>query len=190
MEYTQQDIEDNLGLVYKIAWGMQYLKKSGLVEQQDLINDGTIGLIKALKKFDPTCGFKFSTYAVKVIKGSILDGIEALHADHMRAKRSGVPSGTISMEGLRTEDGEYLSIHDRGGYVWKLLEDLHNRERSRQLQAFLGTLTPILYQTMQLRLQGLTFSEVGEQMGVSRQRIEQRQKKVVEKAKQHFPQEP
>ena len=39
--------------------------------QEDLVQIGTIGLIKAIEKFDPGRGFKFITYAVPVIVGEI-----------------------------------------------------------------------------------------------------------------------
>jgi RNA polymerase sigma factor for flagellar operon FliA len=47
------------------------------VEQSDLVSYGIIGLIDAIAKFDPTRGFKFETYAITRIKGSMLDELRA-----------------------------------------------------------------------------------------------------------------
>src|SRR3990170_9038652 len=48
------------------------------VEQADLVSYGIFGLIDAIDKFEPERGFKFETYAINRIKGSILDGLRAL----------------------------------------------------------------------------------------------------------------
>lgn len=47
------------------------------VEAGDLITDGYMGLVEALDSFDPDKGFKFETFAVRRISGSILDGLRA-----------------------------------------------------------------------------------------------------------------
>lgn len=60
-------IEKNLGLVHHIVRrfaGRGY-------ELEDLFQVGTIGLMKAIDKFDLTLGLKFSTYAVPMITGEI-----------------------------------------------------------------------------------------------------------------------
>ncbi|MGQ9629637.1 MAG: RNA polymerase sigma factor WhiG [bacterium] len=47
------------------------------VEVDDLISYGIFGLIDALKKFDPSRGIKFETYAVSRIRGAIFDELRA-----------------------------------------------------------------------------------------------------------------
>ena len=48
------------------------------IELDDLVSWGTLGLIDALDKFDPTREVKFSTYAVTRIRGAILDGLQKM----------------------------------------------------------------------------------------------------------------
>ena len=67
-------VEHNIKLVYHIA--KNYNSLTGIsMEFADFIQEGCIGLIKAIDKFDPDKGFKFSTYAIWWIKQAITRAI-------------------------------------------------------------------------------------------------------------------
>ncbi len=51
----------------------------GVLTVEDLLSFGTIGLIQAVDRYDPTVGIKFQTYAIQRIRGSILDAVRSLH---------------------------------------------------------------------------------------------------------------
>ena len=60
-------ITSHLRLVVKIAFGYRGYK----LPVEDLISEGNVGLMKAVKKFDPDKGFRLSTYAMWWIKASV-----------------------------------------------------------------------------------------------------------------------
>ena len=60
-------VEENMGLVHTVA--RRFLDRG--TEFEDLVQIGTIGMIKAIRSFSPERGTMFSTYAVPLIVGEI-----------------------------------------------------------------------------------------------------------------------
>ena len=66
-EARAQIVEENTGLVWCIV--RRFAGRG--TEMEDLFQIGTIGLLKAIDKFDLSFEVKFSTYAVPLISGEI-----------------------------------------------------------------------------------------------------------------------
>jgi RNA polymerase sigma factor for flagellar operon FliA len=83
------------------------------VEQSDLVSYGIFGLIDAIEKFDPARGYKFETYAIARIRGSILDELRSIDwvPRSVRAKARALEKAYAKLEGQlhRTPTDEELA---------------------------------------------------------------------------------
>jgi RNA polymerase primary sigma factor len=96
-EARKRLIESNLRLVISIA--KKYRGRG--VSFEDLIQEGNAGLIKAVERFDPSLGNRFSTYATWWIR----QGVTRAVADHARTVR--LPSHVVdSLFRLRRAENE------------------------------------------------------------------------------------
>ena len=100
----QQLIQCNLRFVISVA--KQFVHQG--VALEDLIMEGNIGLINAIDKFDPTRGFKLSTYAVWWIRQSILQSL----AEKGRAVRMPLNQVGLHMR-VRRAAQTFLQTHER-----------------------------------------------------------------------------
>lgn len=62
-------VEANLGLVVTVA--TQAVRTSRTHQVDDLVQEGVIGLLEAIERFDPERGVQFSTYAIYWVRRSI-----------------------------------------------------------------------------------------------------------------------
>jgi RNA polymerase primary sigma factor len=101
-------IESNLRLVHAVA--IRY-RGSG-ISFADLVQDGTVGLVRAVQSFDHRRGLRFSAYAVCWIRRSIHDAITDSCPIRIPAKasqqRAAVPRGEAELERVTAPLGELM----------------------------------------------------------------------------------
>lgn len=116
-------VADYLPLVKKIAEAIMSRLPSS-VEVDDLIQAGTLGLLDAIKKYDPTSNNTFKTYAEYRIRGAIFDELRA-NDDMPRS--------------VRDKKKEYFKVYDR------LKSDLARPPSSQELAGHLDITTQELW---------------------------------------------
>ena len=90
-------IESYQPLVFKVA--MQLRLREEIV--MDMIQEGTVGLIEAVERFDPARGVLFSTFATYRIRGRILN---ALHRERAGAAAAAAGGGDAAAMLERVQD--------------------------------------------------------------------------------------
>lgn len=98
-------IQKNLDYIRKIAnelYRSVGLGNSGLgIDRNDLIQEGSIGLLRAVSLYDPKKQVKFLTYAGQAIRNAMLDLISAAFAtfeQRMQSNEDGFPMKQISLD--------------------------------------------------------------------------------------------
>ena len=95
-------IHSNLRLVFSVA--KKYSKEHTFVRLADLIQEGNIGLIRAIEKFQYQKGFEFTTYATPWVQQAIF----SVMTDHGLSIR--VPSNVVA---IINKIKRHLKINDR-----------------------------------------------------------------------------
>lgn len=103
-----------------------YAQLNGRVELDDLISAGTIGLITAVDRFDPTLGAKLKTYAEHKIRGAILDSVAKFDGRHKEERRMArtIETATLTVE---QRAGRAATREEVAAELGISLDELHTR---------------------------------------------------------------
>jgi RNA polymerase primary sigma factor len=172
---AQKLVRHNLAFVVAIA----RKQRRGTVRLDDLIQEGNVGLMRAVEKFDPGAGTRFSTYAVWWIRAYVGKYLKEARST-VRPQSGTVAQPDMSLDSSVDEEGETTHlerIEDDGPGP----EDLYlQTEGDRDVREALGKVRKRIgelgWDIVHNRLeqdQPRTLEEIGKRWGVSRERVRQ-----------------
>ena len=175
-----QLIEHNLRLVAHII--KKYYAAAG--DQDDLISIGVIGLIKAIRTFDPSKNTRLATYAARCVENEIFM--------HFRTLRRVSCEVSLS-EPIDTDcEGNTLELMDILSSEADMFENLLKSDKIALLRAYLQSELDAREREIMILRYGLnerrplTQRETAERLGISRSYVSRIEKAAIEKLRQAF----
>ena len=182
--YIDKLITSNLRFVTQVA-----RKYAGMgIDVEDLISFGNLGLIKAAKKFDPTKGFKFISFAVWYVRAEITKALD----NYSRTVR--IPSHKTNVEESKTVNFDSPvniekspeSYGDRYLQSEREKSNLEIEDLKKDLDRALKTLKPKQRKAIEMYYCiGHDFSksmdQIGKEMNVTKERVRQLINQAIEK---------
>lgn len=170
-------VVNNLDLVQIIA-RLVHRRLPRRIELDDIESAGRIGLMDAARKFDPTKGFKFRTYAMRRVRGAMQDWIRessGFFDSRMvsRAKKSGFATPGVKQFGVVRGEGRYEgeAVVRADARASQPFEDIDDRDTFAGMLRGLDKKSRTVL-TLHYR-EGLSLRESGQAVGFSESRASQ-----------------
>jgi RNA polymerase primary sigma factor len=171
----QKLVRHNLAFVVAIA----RKQRRGTVRLDDLIQEGNVGLMRAVEKFDPGAGTRFSTYAVWWIRAYVGKYLKEARST-VRPQSGTVAQPDMSLDSAVDEDGETTHLEriedDGPGPEDHYLQNEGDRDVRDALGKVRKRIGELGWDIVHNRLeqdQPRTLEEIGKRWGVSRERVRQ-----------------
>lgn len=174
-------VRSNLRLVVHIVKKYHH----SILEAQDLISIGTIGLIKGIKTFNRKKGTRLATYVAKCIENEIL-----MHLRQTKKEQSVVSiNDSIGFD----DEGNDITLMDVISMEQALVEDQLYKKSQIQIlyEKMQGSLKKRERTILALRYglyngEGKTQKEIGEALSISRSYVSRIEKRAIQKLKEDF----
>jgi RNA polymerase primary sigma factor len=189
MAAKDEMVVSNLRLVHALA--ARYSGRGAAYD--DLVQEGTIGLIRAVERFDHRRGLKFSTYAVWWIRRSLMDALSAARAIRIprgaQQRVSVLPRVSASLDEPVGDDLASLGELIADEATPDVGRQAEQHETRRQLFAALALL-PERHRYVVVRRYGLvadrvqTHQQIGASLGIGEERSRQIEREALHRLRE------
>lgn len=132
-------VTDNMPMVYRIAW--QHKQRAQVADFDDLVSEGSIGLMDAAEAFEPSRGVTFPMFAYRRVWGAMQDWIR--RETGQRASRpDGRRTRVVASQSLDSVDPDFgpqtdpatspVAVAERHDF-WNRIEDVVGERGARFL---------------------------------------------------------
>lgn len=167
-------VEENMGLVYSMISKVG----SSQVDEDEMLSEGLYGLSRAVERFNPWKGYRFSTYACNAIARSMMRKSQRetryrerfpVQHDLSLDKPQAMPDFQTELYSERLHRALEKNLAELTDHEYKILKErfpLDDRERRR------------------------TLKEIGDSCGVSKERVRQLQSSALKKIREALNEDP
>lgn len=125
-------------------------------DSEDLVQEGMMGLLAAIREYDPSRGVTFRAYAEVCIRNRLLSAVKAASRDKHTPLNSYVPLDPALFDG--TERDESRTVDQRQGNPEALF--IHREDMQERMNRIYSQLSPLETRILRLFLSGLSYSEI------------------------------
>lgn len=129
-------------------------------DREDLIQEGMLGLLSAIRQFDPETGVQFQTYAEQCIRNRLLTAIESAS----RFKHTPLNNGVSFECLLRGETSDFRSAY-QDSFSRRTEEQVLAKEREEELLlSNTKLLSRFEREVLEMYLQGVSYKEIADRV--------------------------
>lgn len=150
-------------------------------DSEDLIQEGTFGLLSAIRRFDPACGVGFRSFAEHCIRMRLLSAVKSAS----RLKHFPLNDG-MSLEELSEDSNSNLSALPQSFRRSPEDQVLARESKEELYNAFAEKLSKMERRVLSLYLDGLSYKDIGQRLGKEPKAVDNAVQRIRRKLARNF----
>lgn len=151
-------------------------------DREDLIQEGMLGLLSAMREYDPDSGTSFKTYAELCIKRRLISAVRSAS----RLKHAPLNDG-VSLEEILSDETQTRSVYTGEAFSRTPEEQVLARESECDfISSYSRYLSPFETEILEHYLNGLSYAEIAAACGRSQKSVDNAVQRIRNKLARHL----